>query len=266
MAQAAWANGYSILGFSAHAPLSFFAPWNLSWERMNAYADVIRALDSRWRERGMRVLLGLEIDYIPGLAGPGDQRYDAIRPDFRLGSVHYIVGCGPERFTVDEPAADFATHMAAIGPDPGRQVVREYYRSLCLLIESGGFDILGHFDLVKKNNGLKVWFDESSTFYRSLAGEAIDLAASRDRVIEINTGGIARKKTPETYPSITLLKLMREKGVRVTVGDDAHAPAHLGAYQDLARLAAREAGYGSVWYMDGKGVWRESGIGETGGR
>jgi histidinol phosphatase-like PHP family hydrolase len=57
---------------------------------------------------------------------------------------------------------------------------------------------------------------------------------------------------------------MREKGLRLTLGDDAHAPAHLGRYQAAAIGAAREAGYESLWYLDADRLWREIGIDEAG--
>ena len=45
----------------------------------------------------------------------------------------------------------------------------DYYRMLSQLIESGGFDILGHFDLVRKNNAAGRWFDEDSPGYLDAA-------------------------------------------------------------------------------------------------
>ena len=83
-------------------------------------------------------------------------------------------------------------------------------------------------------------------------------------IAEINTGGLARGKTDSTYPSAAILKHMRESGLRLTIGDDAHAPAHLGAYQGAAIEAARQAGYKSLWYLDAHRVWKEIGVGEAG--
>jgi len=263
MAEAAFDAGYSILGFSSHAPLPFESPWNMKWTQMNDYARTVRSLASFWAPKGLTILLGLEIDYIEDLASPGDEAYGSISPDFRLGSVHHIPGLVEDEFTVDEPGDAFAGHIEAIGGDASI-VWKRYYEYLAAMIEKGGFDIIGHFDLVRKNNAGSRWFDEESAGYLDAAFAAVDRAAELGCVAEINTGGLARGKTDSTYPSPAILKRMREKGLRVTIGDDAHAPAHLGGYRAAAISAARAAGYESFWYLDGDLVWKEIGMDEAG--
>ena len=263
MAEAAFEAGYSILGFSSHAPLPFETSWNMTWRSIGDYAASVRSLASLWKPRGMNILLGLEIDYIRDIVSPGDGAYDVIDPDFRLGSVHFLTGLAEDEFTVDESEEDFARHVAGLGGDASL-VWKQYYENLMAMIEKGGFDILGHFDLVKKNNAKGRWFDETAAGYLAAAYAAVDRAAELDRVAEINTGGLARGKIDSPYPSMAILKHMREKGLRLTLGDDAHAPAHLGRYQAVAIGAAMEAGYESLWYMDAGRLWREIGIDDAG--
>lgn len=274
MARAAYDAGYSVLGFSSHAPLPFKTEWNMEWDRMEEYARTIRGLDETWRERGMAVLLGLEIDYIEGLVSPADESYGVVPLDFRIGSIHYLRSPAGERFAVDGPGTDFARHMAAGdrgrngaqgGGNPDRSWVwQDYYRGMAAMARRGGFDIVGHFDIVRKNNADGRWFDESSHAYVDAAFGAIDEVARAGLVVEINTGGVARGKNPVPYPSLPLLRRMREKGIRCTIGDDAHRPRHLGAYQDMAVECAKAAGYGSLWYLGRDTSWREIGIGEVG--
>lgn len=264
MAAAAHKAGYSYLGFSSHAPLSFETAWNLSWPDMYEYARMVRNLEGEWEPRGLRILLGLEIDHIDGLASPSDPAYDVIKPDFKIGSVHYITKLFGEKFTVDEPAEEFSRHLKNAMLDNSDAVWQEYYGAMRQMIARGGFDIIGHFDLVKKNNEGGRWFDESSRGYLDAAFAAVDEAGSRACVAEVNTGGVARGKIATTYPSLTILRRMRESGVRLTVGDDAHAAAHLGGFQALAVEAAKTAGFKSLWYLDGPGSWKEIGIEEAG--
>ncbi|HWR10281.1 MAG TPA: histidinol-phosphatase [Rectinemataceae bacterium] len=263
MAEAAFEAGYSVLGFSSHAPLPFDCSWTMQWRSIGDYAASVRSLQRLWKPRGLAILLGLEIDYIRNIVSPGDEAYDVIAPDFRLGSVHFLTDLAEDEFTVDEPAADFERHMAGLGGDASI-VWKQYYANLVAMIEKGGFDILGHFDLVKKNNARGRWFDEDGTDYRDAAFAAVDRASELGRVAEINTGGLARGKTDSPYPSMAILKHMREAGLRLTLGDDAHAPPHLGRYQAAAIGAAKEAGYTSLWYMDAGGAWGEIGIDEAG--
>ncbi len=149
----------------------------------------------------MTILLGLEIDYITNVASPKDKVYDVISPDFRLGSVHFITGLSGDEFTVDESEEKFAHHIAnAVGGDASI-IWKQYYANLIAMIEKGGFDIIGHFDLVKKNNAKGRWFDEAAKGYRDAAFAAVDRAAELNCIAEINTGGLARGKTDSTYPS-----------------------------------------------------------------
>ncbi len=265
MASAAHKAGYSYLGFSSHAPLPFETTWNLPWSALHEYARMVRKLIQEWESRGLKILLGLEIDHIEGLASPSDPAYDVIYPDFKIGSIHYIPKIFGKKFTVDEPADEFSRHLQMVTPENPDVVWKEYYASMTQMIRKGGFDIIGHFDLVKKNNADGRWFDESSRKYIEAAYEAVDAAGKHSCIAEINTGGVARGKIATTYPSLALLKRMREAGVRLTIGDDAHAAAHLGSFQTLAVEAAKAADYRSLWYLDGPGSWKEIGIEEVGG-
>lgn len=260
MAHHAYQAGYRYLGFSSHAPLPFDTNWNMRWERISDYAATIRALGSVYAPKGMSILLGLEIDYLENLVHPRDPVYDVIKPDFRLGSVHYIIPEEGEAFTVDENATDFAHHVKLACHGDHSILWKQYYRNITAMIEKGGFDIIAHFDIVRKNNQNGMYFDEDSPAYLDAAFEAIDAAAEQDIVAEINTGGIARGKTLTPYPAMTLLKRMREKKVRITIGDDAHGPSHLGAYQQTAREWAQAAGYESLVYLNEKGKWLETGV------
>jgi len=258
MARAAFEHHYTHLGFSAHAPVPIKTRWNLPWARAEAYVATVRALAQEYAPKGMKIFLGLETDYAPGITMPDDQAYGAFHLDFSIGSVHYITAPGEASFTVDEPEEQFASKVRAWAPDGDyRKIWKRYWRYMAEMIEHGGFDIIGHFDLVKKNNAGGRWFDEEDPAYIEAAFHAVDLAAEKGLIAEINTGGLARGKHHEPYPSARILKRMHEKGLRITIGDDAHAPQHIGNYQRVAIHAARNAGFTSLWYLDAPDLWKE---------
>lgn len=266
MAAAAAAAGYDVLGFSSHCPLPFESEGNMELSRLGDYSAEVRRLGREWSGRGLEILLGLEIDWIPGFCSPRDDVFARAGLDFSIGSVHYVDLPGSGRFAVDYGPAEVEARLAAFaGEDPGRAFYEEYYRMLSGLIEDGGFDILGHFDLVKKNNGADGGgrlFDESSRGYRDAALGAARLLRGRDLVVEINVGGMSRGKVKEPYPSLPILRELRAERVRITFSADAHAPEHLGAHLDAARELARAAGYDSIAALT-KGSWTEVGIDET---
>jgi histidinol-phosphatase (PHP family) len=163
---------------------------------------------------------------------------------------------------VDGPVADLDRRIGdEAGGDAGA-VWSAYYDSLSALIVDGGFEILGHFDLIRKNNRAGRLFDEDSPAYLGAAMGAARLLAGRGIVVEVNVGGMARGKTATPYPALAVLKELRSLGVPITISADAHAIAHLGSHIGDARELARAAGYRGVAVLSG-GAWREVGLDET---
>jgi histidinol-phosphatase (PHP family) len=134
---------------------------------------------------------------------------------------------------------------------------------------AGGYDILAHLDLVKKNNARFRFFSPEDSGYTKRLVETADIiaaahAAPRHPIVEVNTGGIIRKRTADPYPSLALLKLLHERNIPLTVNADAHAPDHLGGAYETAWEMMRQAGYRSALLFeekkDGKASWREDAL------
>lgn len=263
MATAAAVAGYKVLGFSSHSPLPFHSEGNMEASRFDAYRAEIRRLGREWTNHGLEILLGLEIEWVEGISSPRDELFQAAGLDYSIGSVHYVELPGSGRFAVDYAAEIMEARLSGFkGADRGRALYEDYYRRLDTLIEEGGFEILGHFDLVRKNNGDGRYFDESSRGYLDAALGAAHLLAGKDIVVEINVGGMSRGKVKSPYPSLPILRELRSQGVRITFSADAHAPEHLGANLAAARELAYAAGYDSIAVLT-KGSWTEIGIEET---
>lgn len=257
MAEAARLAGFSILGFSSHAPLPFKTRWNMKMASLGGYVETVREL-GRLHAPGMRILAGLEVDYIDGLCGPADGRFDGAGLDYRIGSVHFVLpdgapapaadaldGAGEPTFgfTVDESEDAFDAHLERFYDGDAEAMVDDYYAALAACARAGGFDILGHFDLVRKNNGGQRRFSEDGRRYRDAAMMAVEAVAASGAIVEINTGGMARGKTDSPYPATWILKELKARGVGVCLNADAHETRHLSANRDDGLRAAAAAGY-----------------------
>jgi histidinol-phosphatase (PHP family) len=253
MADAAEASGISSLGFSAHGPVPLESAWNIDEKDMGAYTAAVRAL-AESRLGRMDILLGYEIDWIRGLCGPNSEFWSAVEKDYSIGSVHYLRGPDGALSTVDDQASVLESFIATSYSGDQKGLVLDYWREVKAMIDAGGFDILGHFDLVKKNNAACGLFQEEAPWYRDAAMECVAAAAASGIVAEINTGGIARGKIDDCYPAHWLLEEMRTRGIRFTVCADAHHPAH---YASMRRGydALRKAGFRECWYLSG-GEWK----------
>ncbi|MBN2875563.1 MAG: histidinol-phosphatase, partial [Spirochaetales bacterium] len=257
MAAAAYDAGFSTLGFSSHAPLPFETDWNINAARLAEYVETIRGLNQEYSP-AMRVLVGLEVDYIAGLCGASDGRFSSLGLDYTIGSVHFVTPADAPQpsalaldangvplfgFTVDEPQEDFDAHLASFYDGDTDALVDDYYRAVAESVRAGGFEILGHLDLIRKNNRGQSRFREDTDRYRAAAMSVVEALAGTGIIVEINTGGMARGKTDSPYPALWILKELRARGVAVCINADAHAPEHLVAYREEALSLAHEAGY-----------------------
>jgi histidinol-phosphatase (PHP family) len=261
--EAAAGKGLESLGFSAHAPIprgsGLTTDWHLPAERLEEYLDAVRDARRRWEGR-LPVYLGLEADYIPGIMSPADFSIQDLGLDYIIGSVHYVVPPTGAPFCVDGPALELEAGIRdGFGGDT-KALLNSYWDTIAAMIRTGGFDVLGHADLVRKNNSGGRFFSESAAFYRARARDAAKLAGEYGVTAEVNTGGMNRKKMRDPYPSAFLLGAFREYSVPLVINADAHTCEDLDGHYGEARAAMLEAGYVEAVIFAGRAggrpVWR----------
>jgi len=102
------------------------------------------------------------------------------------------------------------------------EMTESYYETMAGLITKTGADIVGHFDLIAKNNDNGSMFDEMHPRYIRAALSAMEQILETCRIFEINTGAMYRKGKAEPYPSIFLLKELQKRGAEVILSSDSH--------------------------------------------
>ena len=227
-ARAAFSKGLPEICMTDHAPApdGFDAGSRMDAEDFPAYLD---AVAEAARTFPGRVKLGIEADYHTGCEAYLPRFLDSAPFDLVLGSVHFIGDWG-----FDNPASLERWRGADL-----RQVWSEYFGLICGMAKARRFDAVSHFDLPKKF-GHRLPEPE----LRELAGPVLDVIAAAGLALELNTGG-RRKPVGEIYPSLSLLRLVRERGIPILFGSDAHAPSEVGDGFAEAVSLAREAGYDS---------------------
>jgi histidinol-phosphatase (PHP family) len=256
MCRAAWEKGLAAIGFSAHGPIErktgFKSGWHLPDGRLEEYLAAVRDARKRW-EGKLPVYLGLEVDYIRGLVGPADKDIQELGLDYIIASVHYILPPGKAApFTVDGPMEEMERGVREGFGGDGEAMMARYWDAVQEMTAAGGFDILGHVDLVKKNNAGRRWFNPESETYRQRTGETAAAAARAGVAVEVNTGGINRKKVAETYPSLSILRLFREHQVPALITADAHRAEDLDGHYQTGREILLAAGYTQHLLFEGK--------------
>jgi histidinol-phosphatase (PHP family) len=242
--------GLSELGFSDHLPHPKGpSPWNMGEEELAGYCEEVASL--RRANPGLPIRMAVEADYFPE-AEAELKRLISLAPfDYVIGSVHYQKVRKEQRILTDEDFWDWGID------DPGEmeewkrhqvdEVWREYLRQLRLSAASGLFTIIGHCDLAKKF-GHRPQGDLSADF-RATA----EAFAKAKVLVELNTSGL-RAPVGEIYPSQQFLAHLREAGVGICLGSDAHKPGDVGRALAEAREWARQAGYSQLqaWQAPGQ--------------
>ena len=261
--------GLESLGFSSHAPIiaktGMPSNWNIPDDRrLHEYFDDVRAARKRWQGK-LPVYLGLEVDYIPGLMGPADRDYREMDLDYIIGAVHFVMPPKGAPFTVDDSPENVQRGISEGFGGDAMGMLESYWSSVEAMIRAGGFDVLAHPDVVKKNNSFHDgrsgrFFSEDDDFYRKKTAAAASLLARTGIAAEINTGGINRGKIRDCYPSHHFLKLFRENNTPMVINADAHTAGDLDGHYDEARRALLAAGYAETVLFNGRkngrAVWK----------
>lgn len=257
MVEAAIEAGMTHLGFSSHAGWPFCDESQIHPCDYPAYVSEIRSLQEEFKDK-IEILLGFEVDWLPPVSAPDKKRYARFAPDYLIGSVHYV--CDESRpvhnwLAVDAGADTLQQGIDTLFGGDGKKVVQKYFDAERQMMANGGFDIVGHIDLVRKNNGKIRFFDENDGWYKKELEATAEAAHRSGIAVEINTGGMARVGLESPYPSAEMLRLLKKYDVPVVIDSDAHSTEHLTWAFDIAEACAREAGYKEIHYLTRHG-WK----------
>ncbi len=241
--QFALSHHLQALGFSGHAPLPFPNAWTMDEEDLPLYLGETRRLKDKYKDR-IELYTGLEIDYLDEVRNPAQANYGALELDYTIGSVHMLPDPdNGEYYGLDGPIEELEHLINKVYSGSVEKLVTDYYRQIESMVKIGGFDFVGHLDLVKKHNRKLGLFSEDDSWYRKAVIAALDAVADSGLMVEVNTGAIARGYTDEPYPSPWILRLCAERTIPITLNSDAHKPSWVEFGFDDALQIIREAGY-----------------------
>ncbi|MEO1053972.1 MAG: histidinol-phosphatase [Bacteroidota bacterium] len=211
-------------GFSSHAPLPFDAKWCISEGDVGAYVEEVKRLRSSYADH-IQVYMGMEVDFIPGVASPKAAKYVVKDLDYTIGSIHFV-----DRFDNGEPwevDATYQTFKRGVDEIFGgnvRKAVTRYFALTREMVETSRPDIVGHLDKIKIHNKDGQHFAEFSKWYQVEVLKTLDCIAGAGCIIEINTRGIYKGLTTKPYPSPWILEEILKRKIPVTLNSDTHHP------------------------------------------
>lgn len=234
MLAAGRAAGLRWLGFSEHAPLPpgfscklYTGDLNVEFPRYAAEVLRLRESGVQGAGGGPRVLLGVELDWIPSRLAFMRELVAAWPFDYVLGSLHHLDGMS-------------VGAIANWGPGVGREErharFAAYYYEMAGMAKSGLVDAASHPDFLKLRAfaDFRDWLALPES--RAPLEAAMEALARSGTAMEVSAAGL-RQDFAEPYPAPAIMRLAAEAGVDICFGSDAHAPG------DVARPFDRLAGY-----------------------
>lgn len=178
------------------------------------------------KDRGLPVLLGLEVDFFPDTAEKVAEFLAPYPFDFLIASTHWLGAWGIDNY---DQRAEFKRRGSV-------QSYEDYFRAETELAASGLFDVLAHADVIKRH-GFRL-DSEPDDLYEALAVGA----ARGGMAVEISTAGLGHP-AKEMYPAPSLLQRFHNHRVPITLASDAHVPGDAAKDRGRAIALARSVGY-----------------------
>jgi len=196
------------IGFSDHAPipLPYREGITMHPNEVEFYINEVLNLKEKYKSK-IQIKLGFEVDF--PLFDTFEKKYfNDSRIDYLIGSCHFL-----NDWAFDHP--DFIDEYEKNDID---KIYENYYREIYQLVKTGLFNIIGHFDLIKKFG-----HRANQNFHDIIEKICSSVTANKNMAIEINTSGLL-KPVKEIYPAEDIIKIFYDMNVPVTLGADVHSP------------------------------------------
>ncbi len=242
MFAAAVARKLSWYGLSEHSPLppGYACPLYKGDLTVTfpAYAAEVLALREqtcgaeKGAQRQPRVLLGMELDWLPVNMPWMHDMVGRYPFDYIIGGLHFVG---------DVPVGSPRSWGAEVEREERFARYDAYYDAMRALAASGMVDVLAHPDFIKVCcfDDFQAWLARPGSTDRMAA--ALEALRATDTAMEVSSAGL-RKPFHEPYPGPAIMRLAADLGLCISFGSDAHTAEDTGSY--FPELAAYAASFG----------------------
>lgn len=213
-------NKFTIFGFTPHSPIPIQSSCNMKMEDVDIYFHEVERLREKYPP--IKILTGMEIDYLDDNWGPSNDYFQSIPLDFSIGSVHFIPNQDGEFVDIDGRYESFKCKMTDYFHNDIRYVVETFFSQSQNMISKGNFDVIGHFDKIKHNGGLYCPNLEQENWYINLVNDLIDSIIESGVIVEINTKAWAQHQ--QLFPAQAHWKRLLKSNVPIIINSDVHYP------------------------------------------
>jgi histidinol-phosphatase (PHP family) len=208
--------GFDEIGFTEHLD---FDPLDegYGYYDYRGISEMITEMQSTFDDT-LSIRKGVEVTYQKKRENEIREFLSGKHYDYVIGSVH-LVGS----FDVSQKDGTDAFFKNYSRED----AFYTYFEVTRSLVESGIFDCLGHFEMIRRY-ALDCGMDYPYEEFSEIIDEILRIMIKNGIALEVNTSGI-RHGPKETYPrKIVIRRYTKLGGKYVTIGSDSHLPEHIG--------------------------------------
>lgn len=218
--EAAISKGYTVLGFSDHAPWPNKGNWRMDASEFEDYCNDVNRMKEKYKDQ-IEIKLGLEAEYVPEWMDWLKDLVKKYNVDYLIFGNHWIKKGKYEIF-----------YSSMRG---SKQSLDLYGNSAIEGLETGLYSYFAHPDWFMVNNW---WWTHECEL---LSQKICKYCKEHDIPLEYNLAGL---RSCLEYPHPRFWKIAKEYGCKAIIGVDAHSPNQiLDEYElNLARDNLKELG------------------------
>ncbi len=206
--------GVKTLGIVTHSLTPFHLYGNINDKSVEEFYKEITALKVEFKDK-IELLVGIEEDAFSNT--------DLSKFDYVIASSHYYFS-GDKYYPVDYKYEHIKSAIEEVFNGDGLLACEKYFEQVVSVVKRTNAQIVGHFDLITKNNADGSLFDVNDGKYILAWKNAVDeiLTFNKDIYFEVNTGGISRGYKTYPYPSKQMVEYIKKKGGKLLLTSDSH--------------------------------------------
>lgn len=256
-------NNLPAYGFSSHAPVNFPTNWCIPDKSIDNYLSEIQRIKELNKDE-IEVYLGLEIDFIPEIAGRSKHILSDISLDYFISSIHFVDTFEDGTpWNIDTSYELFSNGLEKIFNNNIRKAATRFFELTRQMIIEEQPDIIGHIDKIKMFNVKGNYFRESEKWYTEQVDLTINTLKEYNTIVEINTRGYYRYGQADLYPGEKILKKLVKANIPLMINSDAHKPDEIIMGMPYAAKILKKFGVKSIYVLR-SGKWREFPFDERG--
>lgn len=233
--QEAMRKGFDEIAFTEHLAIRPGSLkklyYSIDVSKIEDYVKEVRKVEKS--SQGLTVKVGLEVDYFPGSEPLLKDIFGSNDLDFTMVGIHWI-----DEFCIDCKKYKRAFEIA-VKEEGFDKFYSKYLELLRRSVESGLFNVVAHFDVVR-NSGFK-----PSEDFETDESMILESVRKLGMAVEVSSKGL-RNPIGEAYPTRRILEGCRSLNIPITLSTDAHRLNEIDADYNYIVEYAKTMGYSEL--------------------